>query len=132
MSPSFSTSRASTPVSSRTSRSAASAADSRPSGWPLGSASTRLPSAARRVGTITTQRPSRTTTPPAENSESRPLGIGVRRCSAGAPRRLAGGAGELGDPGLRDLELDVARSGALGLGLLDELDQHPRDAALDG
>src|ERR671938_205265 len=75
MSPSFSTSRASTPVSSRTSHSAALAADSRPSGWPLGSASTRLPSAARRVGTITTQRPSRTTTPPAENSDSAPVGI---------------------------------------------------------
>src|SRR5919202_4495312 len=75
MSPSFSTSRASTPVSSRTSRSAASAADSRPSGWPFGSARTLLPSAARRVGTITMHSPSRTTTPPAENSDSAPVGI---------------------------------------------------------
>src|SRR5919107_845593 len=76
MSPSFSTRVASTPVSSRTSRSAASAADSVPSGWPFGNASTLLPSAARRVGTMTMQRPSRTTTPPAENSESAPVGTG--------------------------------------------------------
>src|SRR3954470_5187788 len=75
MSPSFSTSVASTPVSSRASRGAASAADSEPSGWPFGRASTLLPSAARRVGTITMHRPSRTTTPPAENSESPPDGI---------------------------------------------------------
>src|SRR5580692_7611127 len=38
--------------------------------WPLGRASTREPSAARRVGTITTTSPSRTTTPPAENSRA--------------------------------------------------------------
>src|SRR3954447_8475315 len=147
MSPSFSTSRASTPVSSRTSRSAASAADSRPSGWPFGRARTLLPSAARRVGTITMHSPSRTTTPPAENSDSAPVGIsrpledvalerlgivdddppaalgddgGALEDGEEAAGGLARGAGELGDLGLRDLELDVARAGALVLGLLDE------------
>src|SRR3954468_21056600 len=79
MSPSFSTRRASTPVSSRTSRRAASAADSRPSGWPFGRARTVLPSAARRGGTISMHSPSRPpappTAPPAENSDSAPVGI---------------------------------------------------------
>ena len=42
------------PVSSRTSRVAASTRLSPGSTWPLGSASTREPSAARRVGTIVT------------------------------------------------------------------------------
>src|SRR5919112_6333562 len=127
MSPSFSTRVASTPVSSRTSRSAASAADSAPSGWPFGSASTLLPSAARRVGTMTMQRPSRTTTPPAENSESAPVGIGSEHVAAErvrvvdrdppaalrddagplehreeAARRLARGPRELRDVGLGD------------------------------
>jgi len=37
---------------------------------PFGSASTREPSEARRVGTITTTCPSRTTTPPAERSRT--------------------------------------------------------------
>src|SRR3954447_13976690 len=158
MSPSFSTSAASTPVSSRTSRSAASAADSRPSGWPLGSASTLRPSAARRVGTMTMQRPSRTTTPPAENSESAPVGtapsvdvalqrIGIVDRDPPAPlredpgpfehrqeaaRRFARGAGELGDLGLGGLDQHVALGRPLGLRLADELEQHHRDAALDG
>src|SRR5215211_4781157 len=147
MSPSFSTSVASTPVSSRTSRSAASAADSAPSGWPLGSASTRLPSAARRVGTMTMQRPSRTTTPPAENSDSGADGMrpsedvaverggvvdgdppaalgddpGALEHGEEAARRLARGAGELGDVGLGDLDEHVAFAGALGARLADEL-----------
>src|SRR4051794_23592981 len=70
MSPSLATSCASTPVSSRISRSAASAPLSSFSGWPLGSASTRSPPLARRVGTITMHWPSLTTTPPAEYSRS--------------------------------------------------------------
>src|SRR5215218_1293436 len=157
MSPSFSTSVASTPVSSRTSRSAASAADSAPSGWPFGSASTLLPSAARRVGTMTMQRPSRTTTPPAENSESAPVGTGasvdvalegVRVVDGDPPAalrddpgaledrqeaagRLTRRAGELGDVGLRDLDQHVPLTGAaLRARLLDELAEHDGDAAL--
>src|SRR5919107_168508 len=132
MSPSFSTSVASTPVSSRTSRSAASAADSAPSGWPFGSASTLLPSAARRVGTMTMQRPSRTTTPPAENSES---GVdGMRPSEDVAVERVRvvdrDSPAALGDdPG--PLE-HVALTGALGAGLVDELAEDDRDAALDG
>src|ERR1700722_12628357 len=58
------------PVSSRTSRVAASIGVSPGSTCPLGSASTREPSAARRVGTIVTTSSSRTTTPPAENSRA--------------------------------------------------------------
>ena len=50
--------------------------------WPFGSASTREPSAARRVGTITTTSSPRTTTPPAENSRACAIGplppVGVR------------------------------------------------------
>src|ERR687893_488683 len=70
MSPSFSTSSAVTPVSSRTSRAAASATLSPGSGWPLGRARTFFPSGDLRWGTITTTSSSRTTTPPAENSRS--------------------------------------------------------------
>src|SRR4051812_21595461 len=150
MSPSFSTSSASTPVSSRTSRRAAAAGDSSPAGWPLGSASTREPSAARRVGTITMQLSPRTTTPPAETSESGraatrpsedvalerfrvvdspaaaargddPGPLEVREEAAG---RLARGARELGDLRLGDLQDHVARPGALAPGLLDEPQQH--------
>src|SRR4051794_12537370 len=155
MSPSFSTTVASTPVSSRTSRSAASAGDSPASGWPFGRARTLLPSAARRVGTITMQRPSRTTTPPAENSDAFD-GISVdvaaervrvvdgdpaaalrddaRALEDGeeAARRLARGARELGDVGLRDPHEDVARAGALRPRLVDELSEDDRDAALHG
>src|ERR1019366_5160253 len=58
------------PVSSRTSRLAASIGVSPGSTWPLGKASTREPSAWRRLGTITTTWSSRTTTPPAENSRA--------------------------------------------------------------
>src|SRR5450755_2851699 len=60
-----------TPVSSRTSRSAACSAVSPGSTWPFGSASTREPSGARRVGTITTTCSPRSTTPPAEISCAR-------------------------------------------------------------
>src|ERR1700677_1075459 len=71
------------PVSSRTSRSAASRAVSPGSTCPFGRPSTREPSGARRVGTITTTcssssaRSPRTTTPPAEIS-----------CAWAPPRRL--------------------------------------------
>src|SRR5947208_16611819 len=72
MSPSFSIGSARTPVSSRTSRTAASSSLSSPSGWPLGSASTshRL---RWRAGVMTITSQSRTTTPPAEKSRRRPL-----------------------------------------------------------
>src|SRR5918998_1395964 len=66
MSSSFSTSSASSPVSSRTSRHAASAADSPASGWPLGRTSTS--SRTRTTATKGRPRIRRTTTPPAENS----------------------------------------------------------------
>src|ERR687895_384369 len=56
------------PVSSRTSRCAAAAAVSPGSTWPLGSARTFLPPAARRTGTIAATAPSRTRTPPALTS----------------------------------------------------------------
>src|SRR3954449_5132317 len=69
MSSIFSTSEASTPVSSRTSRAAASAADSPGSMCPLGSAST-LPSFSRMAAIYGRPRMFRTTTPPAENSRS--------------------------------------------------------------
>src|SRR4051812_41533 len=69
MSSIFSTSEASTPVSSRTSRAAASAADSPGSMCPLGSAST-LPSFSRMAAMYERPRMFRTTTPPAENSRS--------------------------------------------------------------
>src|SRR3954464_2817210 len=70
MSPSFSTSRPSTPVSSRTSRSAVSAADSPSSMWPFGSAQTRILPRGRIAATIVRPRIVRTSTPPAENSRS--------------------------------------------------------------
>src|SRR5665213_151081 len=70
-------SSATTPVSSRTSRTAACSAFSPGSTCPFGSASTREPSGARRVGTITTTRSPRSTTPPAEIS-----------CARGAPLRF--------------------------------------------
>src|SRR5271154_4470582 len=73
------------PVSSRTSRAAASIGVSPGSTWPLGSASTREPSAARRVGTITATSPSRTTTPPAENSRERSTGRRLPACPRLAP-----------------------------------------------
>ena len=41
-----------------------------PVGWPLGSPTTRRPSAARLTGTITIISSPRTTTPPAENSSA--------------------------------------------------------------
>src|SRR4051794_38632723 len=97
MSASLSTSRASIPVSSRISRSAASAPLSLPSGWPLGSASTFSPPFARRVGTITTHCPSLTTTPPAENSRS----TGGLPSEDIAPQRLGVVDREL-PPSLRD------------------------------
>src|ERR1700751_1742752 len=59
------------PVSSRTSRWAACSAVSPASMWPLGSASTLLPSDARLRGTIATICSPRTTTPPAERSSAR-------------------------------------------------------------
>src|SRR5690242_12514956 len=66
------------PVSSRTSRWAASRLLSPSSMWPLGSASTRDPSEARRVGTITTSSSPRTSTPPAERSRTTRL-LALRR-----------------------------------------------------
>src|SRR5881394_988244 len=70
MSPSFSTRDPSTPVSSRTSRSAVSAADSPSSMWPFGSAQTRILPRGRIAATIVRPRIVRTSTPPAENSRS--------------------------------------------------------------
>src|SRR5436190_18382232 len=70
MSPSFSTSRPSTPVSSRTSRIAVSAADSPASTWPFGSAQTRSLPRGRIAASIVWPRIVRTSTPPAENSRS--------------------------------------------------------------
>src|SRR4051794_41030446 len=128
--------------------------------WPLGSATTCLPLAARRTGTMTMVSSPRTTTPPAENSRLR----GGRRAAAGsvdipperhrvvdrqapatlgddaralergqeAAGRLAAGPGELGDVGLGRGDEDVALRGALLPGLLDELGDHRGHAALDG
>src|SRR5262249_45701657 len=70
MSPSFSTSRPSTPVSSRTSRIAVSAADSPSSMWPFGRAQMRSFPRGRIAATIDRPRIVRTSTPPAENSRS--------------------------------------------------------------
>src|SRR5881227_3261168 len=70
MSPSFSTSNPSTPVSSRTSRIAVSAADSTSSMWPFGSAQTRILPRGRIAATIVRPRIVRTSTPPAENSRA--------------------------------------------------------------
>src|SRR3954451_18839388 len=69
MSSIFSTSVPTTPVSSRTSRAAASAADSPGSMWPLGSAST-VPFFTRTAAMKGRPRMFLTTTPPAENSRS--------------------------------------------------------------
>src|SRR5215471_18303749 len=69
MSSIFSMSVPTTPVSSRTSRAAASAADSPGSMWPLGSAST-VPSFTRTAAMYGWPRMFLTTTPPAENSRS--------------------------------------------------------------
>src|SRR5690349_5953351 len=70
MSPSFSTSVPSTPVSSRTSRIAVSAADSPVSMWPFGRAQMRSLPRGRIAATIVRPRIVRTSTPPAENSRS--------------------------------------------------------------
>src|SRR5215471_18078601 len=69
MSSIFSMSVPTTPVSSRTSRAAASAADSPGSMWPLGSAST-VPPFTRTAAMKGRPRMFLTTTPPAENSRS--------------------------------------------------------------
>src|SRR5256714_8165701 len=69
MSSIFSTSVPSTPASSRTSRAAASAADSPGSMWPFGSAST-VPSFTRTAAMKGRPRMFLTSTPPAENSRS--------------------------------------------------------------
>src|SRR3954452_1425922 len=74
MSSIFSTSVPSTPASSRTSRAAASAADSPGSMWPFGSAST-LPSFTRTAAMYGRPRMFLTTTPPAENSRSIATGV---------------------------------------------------------
>src|SRR4051812_37760186 len=126
--------------------------------WPLGSATTRRPSAARRTGTITMVSSPRTTTPPAENSRSpagrRRLSIDIPaerhrvvdgepaaalRDDAGALEgrqeaagRLPAGARELGEVGLGGRDEHVGGAGALGLDLLDELAEDGRHAALDG
>src|SRR5439155_26077951 len=155
---SFSTGSASTPASSRTSRAAASIGVSPGSMWPLGSATTGRPLAARRTGMITIVSSPRTTTPPAENSRLRGARRGGsvdipaqghrivdREPSAAlgdhpgaleggqeAARRLPARAGELGDVGLGRRDQHVALVGPLGARLLDELAEHGGDAALDG
>src|SRR5881397_1030003 len=106
--------------------------------WPLGSATTARPLAARRTGTMTIVSSPRTTTPPAENSRlgggRRPASVDIaaqghgivdREPSAAlgddagafqrgqeAACRLAAGAGELGDVGLGRGDQDVALFGA--------------------
>src|SRR4051795_934664 len=149
-------SSASRPVSSLTSRVAACSGVSPGSTCPFGSASTSWPLAPRRVGTTTATRSSSRTTPPAENSRSegprledippeglrlehedpapalldhaRPLEHGEE-----ARGRLAGGAGELRDLGLGDLEEHAALTVvALVVGGLGELREHARDPALHG
>src|SRR5213079_1027997 len=125
--------------------------------WPLGSATTLRPSAARRTGTITMVSSPRTTTPPAENSRLRggrrrpasidisaqrhgivdgeppaPLGDDPGALERGeeAAGRLAARARELGQVGLGGGDEHVAVSRALGARLLDELAEHGGDAAL--
>ena len=108
-----------------------------------------MPSAARRVGTITMHSPSAHDDAAGRELESESDAAGpsedvalergrivdgdaaaALRDDAGALEhreeaagRLARGAGELGDVGLRDLHEHVARARALGLRLLDELRQ---------
>src|SRR4051794_13056942 len=124
--------------------------------WPFGSATTLRPSAARRTGTMTMVSSPRTTTPPAENSRLRgsrrlvsidiapqrnrvvdgepsaTLGDDAGALERGeeAAGRLAAGAGELGEVGLRGGDEDVGIGRALGPRLVDELAEHGRHAAL--
>src|SRR3954464_10358521 len=123
--------------------------------WPLGSATTLRPLAARRTGTMTIVSSPLTTTPPAENSRLR----GSRRSSVdippegdrvvdrqspaalrdhpGALERGQETAGRLAAPAGGPCPVrpgggqqDVAVAGALGAGLVDELGDHGGHAAL--
>src|SRR5438874_13415861 len=85
MSPSFSTTRPSTPVSSRTSRTAVSAAVSPWSIRPFGSAQTLSRPFGRIAATIGRPRIVRTSTPPAENSRSTHAVLPVGTCAARVP-----------------------------------------------
>src|ERR1700751_3688875 len=66
--------------------------------WPFGSASTREPSAARRVGTITATSRPRTSTPPAENS----------RLPAAAPSAALRASEDILLPGLAVVDAQAA------------------------
>src|SRR4029077_5801896 len=126
---------------------------------PLGSASTRVPSDARRVGTITTICSPRTTTPPADSSLAgflRPRlrdledillqRVGIVHDQASAPLRdhagalehrqeaaggLARGAGQLREVGLRRGHQHVCALAVAHL-LVHELAEDDRDTTLHG
>src|SRR4051812_42219131 len=128
--------------------------------WPFGRATTLRPSAARRTGTMTIVSSPRTTTPPAENSRllpwepcfawsvditaqrdgvvdrepAAPLGDHPGALEGGeeAAGRLAAGARQLGEVGLRGGDEHVGLGASLGARLVDELAEHGRDPALHG
>src|SRR4051794_7193022 len=134
--------RASTPVSSRTSRVAVSHGGSPACGPPFGSVAT----CGRPAGVITSTSSSRTTTPPKDSSCSIDIAAQRRGIVHGqapaaladdaralqhgeeAAGRLARGAGELGELRLGGGDEDVARPAlALRARLLDELVEHRGD-----
>src|SRR5215207_843837 len=137
--------RASTPVSSRTSRAAVASGRSPVCGPPFGSVAIW----GRPAGVITSTSSPRTTTPPNDRSRSVDIAAQRRRVVDGQPPapladhpgplehgeeaagRLARRAGELRQVGLRGGHEDVAGPAlALGPRLLDELVEHGGHAAL--
>src|SRR3954447_12215370 len=119
MSSIFSTSVPSTPASSRTSRAAASAADSPGSMWPFGSAST-VPSFTRTAAMKGRPRMFLTSTPPAENSRSVATRVLDQRDEAHGHHGLLPAAGVEASEALASGCADWANEPAVGRQLIHQ------------